>query len=84
MCHNYRIPISLLPFPAHPIPILDNGRGKVTIKSGVRVNLAFTNRNWVTGKTHIVSALQTLKKGLMVLLEIKVMSCGPYLGLRKG
>ena len=56
----------------------------MTIKLDIRVNLAFTNRNWVTGKTHMDSALQTLKKGLMVLLEIKVMSCGPYLGLRKG
>ncbi|MEX2690277.1 MAG: hypothetical protein Q6351_008155 [Candidatus Njordarchaeum guaymaensis] len=42
----------------------------MTIKCGVRVNLAFTNRNWVTGKTHIDSALQTLKKGLSALLEI--------------
>jgi len=36
----------------------------------VRVNVTDINGNWATGKTHIDSALQTLKKGLMALLEI--------------
>ena len=44
----------------------------MTIKLDIRVNLAFTNRNWATGKTHIDSALQTLKKGLSALLDMIV------------
>ena len=36
----------------------------------VRVNVTDINGNWATGKTHIDSALQTLKKGLSALLEI--------------
>ncbi len=36
----------------------------------VRVNVTDINGNWATGKTHIDSALETLKKGLMALLEI--------------
>ena len=34
----------------------------------VRVNVTDINGNWATGKTHIDSALQTLKKGLSALL----------------
>ena len=44
----------------------------MTIKLDIRVNLAFTNRNWATGKTHIDSALQSLKKGLSALLDMIV------------
>ncbi len=36
----------------------------------IRVNVTDINGNWATGKTHIDSALQTLKKGLSALLEI--------------
>jgi len=42
----------------------------VTIKLDIRVNVTDINGNWAAGKTHIDSALQTLKKGLMALLEI--------------
>jgi len=38
----------------------------------VRVNVTDINGNWATGKTHIDSALQTLKKGLTVLLDMIV------------
>ena len=36
----------------------------------IRVNVTDINGNWIAGKTHIDSALETLKKGLMALLEI--------------
>jgi len=38
----------------------------------VRVNVTDINGNWATGKTHIDSALQTLKKGLSALLDMIV------------
>jgi len=38
----------------------------------IRVNVTDINGNWATGKTHIDSALQTLKKGLSALLDMIV------------
>jgi len=38
----------------------------------VKVNVTDINGNWATGKTHIDSALQTLKKGLSALLDMIV------------
>jgi len=40
----------------------------VRIKFDIKVNVTDINGNWATGKTHIDSALQTLKKGLSALL----------------
>jgi len=40
----------------------------------IRVNVTDINGNWATGKTHIDSALQTLKKGLSALLDMIVVA----------